>query len=231
MNISELPYHVKERYLNYLLGFITDNKINKFEQAVQQRTRKLTIVLENIYQSHNASAVLRSCDCFGIQDVHVIENRYAFSPNPDIVLGSLKWLSLHRYRDTNTAVADCMGHLKKNGYTIVATTPHEHDVDIQDLPVHGKIALLFGTELKGLSAEVMDEADMYMKIPMVGFTESLNISVSAAISLFYLSGKMRSETADWKLSQEELVETKIQWAKSALKTPDLIEKNFFLNEI
>ena len=230
MNISDLPFQVKERYLDYLLGFLTENKIAKFEHTIQHRTKKLTIVLENIYQSHNASAVLRSCDCFGIQDVHVIENRYAFSPNPDIVLGSLKWLSLHRYQHPSAAISDCISNLKNKGYTIVATTPHEHDVNIQDLPVDGKIALVFGTELKGLSDEMLAMADSYMKIPMVGFTESLNISVSAAISLFYLSGKIRSETNDWKLSPEEALETKICWAKSVVKTPDLIEKNFFRNE-
>ncbi len=227
MDIDSLTVPAKELYLDYLLGFVTENKISKFESVVKLRTKKLTIILENIFQPHNASAVLRSCDCFGIHDVHIIESKYPFNINPDVVMGSTKWLNLHKYSNPGTAVIDCITELKSKGYSIVATTPHENDLNIEDLPVDGKLAIIFGTELSGLSDAVLENADYFMKIPMVGFTESLNVSVSAAISLFYLTNKMRNSTTDWQLTHEEMLNIKIQWAKRVLKSPELLEKKYF----
>jgi len=181
-------FEIKQKYLDYLLAFITANKRNLFQTNIQFRTRYITVILEDIYQSHNASAVMRTCDCFGIQDVHIIENKNEYTLNPDVALGSTKWLSLQKYSNKDFNTLDCFHQLKSEGYRIIATSPHKNDTLLEDLPLHkGKIALAFGTELEGLSPEAIENADEFVKIPMYGFTESYNISVSAAMILFYLT--------------------------------------------
>jgi len=211
----------------YLSGFLTENKKIKFEEIVRRRTRYLTVVLEDLYQPHNASAVLRSCDCLGVQDVHIIENQNVYELNPDIALGASKWLTMimHRGKENNTP--DAIQTLRSRGYRIVATTPHKNDITLQELPVgEGPIALVFGTELRGLTENALDLADEFVKIPMYGFTESFNISVSAGISLFYLTEKIRNLVPGWQLTDEEQLDLKLSWTRSVIKMSDLIEKDF-----
>ncbi len=217
---------IKQKLLEHLLGFISENKRLKFDEIVQSRTRHITVVLEDIFQPHNASAVLRSCDCFGVQDVHIIENRNTYEVNQNVALGSSKWLNLLKYNEADNNTLEAFKKLRKDGYKIVATTPHKHDQLLEDLPLDGKIALVFGTELEGLSQLAIDEADEYVKIPMYGFTESFNISVSAALSLFYLTEKLRKSGINWSLGQEEIIDVKLNWAKSVIKKADVIEQNF-----
>ena len=220
----------KRRYLEYLERYITANKLSLFDRIIRQRTRYITVALEDIYQSQNASAVLRTCDCFGIQDVHIIENRYPYSINPDVALGSSKWLSLHRYSDTGNNTLSCYKSLKEQGYRIVATTPRDNDTFLDDLSLDTKIALVFGTELEGLSQTAIEHADEYVKIPMYGFTESFNISVAAAISLHHLSEKLRKSSSNWQLSEEEALDTRIMWANSVIRHPEMHEKEFLRQE-
>lgn len=213
--------------MEYLMAFVSENKQNKFNEIVRNRTRYLTVVLEDIYQPHNASAVLRSCDCFGIQDVHIIENQNKYEVNPDVALGSSKWLNLIRYNQQENNTPEAIKSLKSKGYRIVATTPHKDDVELQELNLEkGPVALLFGTELCGLTDDGLALADEYMKIPMYGFTESFNISVSAALCLFYLTEKLRSSAIYWQLSEAEQIEVKLTWAKQAVKKSELLEKKF-----
>lgn len=193
---------------------------------VSSRTRHITVVLENIFQSHNASAVLRSCECFGIQDIHIIENENSFKAHPDIALGSDKWLSLHRYK-SNDATQECLSTLKKKGYLIVATSPHKQSYDLESLPIDHKFALVFGTEMDGISSVVDENADLYVKIPMVGFTESLNISVSTAICLYALSERVRKSEVDWKLTEEDMTGILLDWVRNTVKKPEILEKEFF----
>jgi tRNA (guanosine-2'-O-)-methyltransferase len=222
--ISELS--VKQQLLSYLQEFITPNKKNKFSELIFQRTRHLTIVLEDIYQPHNASAVLRSCDCFGIQDVHIIENTNKYQVNPDVALGSSKWLTLIKYNEKENNTADCLNKLKSEGYRIIATTPHENDFVPDTLPLERKTALVFGTELEGLSKTAIDLADGFVRIPMYGFTESFNISVSAALLISALSERLRKSDIPWQLSEEEMLDIQIAWTKNVVKKPSLLEKLF-----
>ena len=213
--------------MEYLMEFVSENKQNKFDEIIRNRTRYLTVVLEDLYQPHNASAVLRSCDCFGIQDVHIIENQNTYEVNPDVALGSSKWLNLIKYsaRENNTPAA--IKSLKSKGYRIVATTPHKDDVDLQNLDLKkGPVALVFGTEMRGLTDDGLALADEYMKIPMYGFTESFNISVSAALCLFYLTEKLRNSEIKWQLTDEEMVEVKLNWARQVVKKNELLEQKF-----
>ena len=223
----ELDCKTQQELYEYMAQFISENKKSKFEQIIQHRTRHLTVVLEDIYQPQNASAVLRTCDCFGIQDVHIIENRNTYNVCKDVELGSSQWLNLKTYNQNPQNTLDAFKKLKADGYRIVATSPHKDDQLIEDLPIDGKIALAFGTELNGLSEIAMENADEFVKIPMYGFTESFNISVSAAISLSNISERIRRSSIDWGLTDDEKVEVRLNWARSAVRNHEALEAKFF----
>lgn len=212
--------------LERLLDMVSDHKKELFDQIIQHRTKHLTIVLEDIYQSQNASAVLRSADCFGIQDIHIIEKRNEYTLNPDVALGSSKWLSLYKYSEegaNNTKTA--FDTLRNNGYQIIATTPHKDDILLNELDISKKTALVFGTELNGLSDYAINNADAHMKIPMYGFTESFNISVSAALCMHHLSEKIRNtENLNWQLTTKDKRQILLSWAKSVVKSAEILEK-------
>lgn len=202
--------------------FFSENKRALFDRLAPLRTRHISVVLEDIYQSHNASAVLRSCDCFGVQDVHVVEARNPFNPAGDVAVGSSKWVDYYRYN----SIQDVYRNLHAKGYRIVATLPHENDTMIGDLDISQPTALVFGTELTGLTQEAIDGADAYVKIPMYGFTESFNISVCAALSLFSLTERMRRDTTlQWQLSDDDLLDLKLHWAMQAVKDGEKVIKN------
>jgi tRNA (guanosine-2'-O-)-methyltransferase len=192
---------------------------------VSLRTAKITVVLEDIYQSHNAAAVLRTCDCFGIQNVHIIENRNSWNPHPDIEQGSTKWLSLHRYNrdDHNTAL--CLKHLKTLGYSIAATTPHT-DMAVDDLPVDRPVALVLGNEKEGISQVAKENSDFLVKIPMYGFTESFNISVAAAICLHAVRKNFEKSGVDLSLSPSEREEVLLNWCRNSIKGSEKIMRAF-----
>ncbi|UKN02641.1 RNA methyltransferase [Paracrocinitomix mangrovi] len=210
--------------LNKFYEHISENKQNLFENIVLDRTRYVTIALENIFQPHNAAAVLRSCDCFGIQDVHIIENENKYQPNKDIDMGSSKWLNINKYNQLENNTVATINHLKSRGYKIVATTPHENDCLIDELPLDQPVALLFGTELTGLSDIAIEHSDAAVKLPMYGFTESYNISVSVALALYALTDRIRKEKVNWQLSQDEQTAIKLQWAKKVVKHGDKVER-------
>ena len=214
----------KQDLLNYLLEFLSENKKNLFEKIIEERTKHVTVAIEDVFQPQNASAVLRTCDVFGIQDVHIIENENEYNVNPKVVHGASKWISLHKYNEKENNTLDCINKLKTEGYKVFGTTPHTDDCLIQDIPLDHKVALMFGTEMTGLSDIAMKNVDGFVKIPMYGFTESLNISVSASICLYELSKRLKSSTIDWKLNEEERLDQLIIWAKKVIKDGERIEK-------
>lgn len=217
----------KEKLLEYLTSFKFDRRNDLLEKVLQDRSRYVTVVLENIYQPHNASAVLRTCDCFGIQDVHIIENSYEYQVNPQIALGSAQWLTMHRYNSSEHNTVACIKHLRDEGYRIVSTTPRSEAVSIHDFDISkGKFALLFGTEREGLSNEVLDLSDEYVHIPMYGFTESFNISVSVSLCLFHFAERMRKENVPWQLSDNEKLDVKLQWLRNTIRNSELLEAHF-----
>jgi tRNA (guanosine-2'-O-)-methyltransferase len=222
---------MKEKLIRHLEQFVTVRRLNLINRVLEQRTRYLTVVLEDIFQPHNASAVLRSCDCFGIQDVHIIENRNTYQVNRDIALGAYKWLTLYKYNKEENNTLPALEKLKKQGYRIVATTPHSNGLSLEDFDLNkGKTALIFGTELGGLTDNVSRMADEFLTIPMVGFTESLNISVTVAIILHHLTNRLRKSEVAWKLSESENLQIKLQWLKNSISRSDSIEKSFTENQ-
>ncbi len=216
----------KHQLIAALSDYVTLQRLQRMQEVLEKRTRHLCVVMEDIYQSHNASAVLRSCDCFGIQDVHIIENRNTYQVNPDVALGASKWLTLKKYNTLENNTENCIQQLREKGYRIIATTPHQDDCLLEELPVDQKTALLFGTELQGLTQQAIDLADGYVKIPMVGFTESFNISVCAALCLYYLSPKVRNTVTDWQLSDEEKADVMLEWLQQSVSNPESLVRYF-----
>ena len=216
--------------IEYLSEFITPERNELFERILDQRTRYLTLVLEDIFQPQNASAVLRSVDCFGLQEAHVIENSNRFEVDREVAMGATKWLRVKKYNENENNSLEAIDRLRAEGYRIVATTPHRGDTNLEDFDLRkGKAALFFGTELTGISDMVKQEADEFLKIPMHGFTESFNISVSAAVILHHLTLKMRNDPQiDWHLTQEERAEIKLTWLRRTIKSSDLIEEKYRL---
>jgi tRNA (guanosine-2'-O-)-methyltransferase len=161
--------------------------------------------------------------------VHIIENRNKFTVDREVAMGASKWLSLHKYNRRKANSLEAIRLLKREGYRIVATTPHQNDLFLPDFDLlKGKAAIVFGSELPGVSDVVKEEADEFLKIPMYGFTESFNISVSAAIVLYELSKQLREQpTIDWRLSETEKREIMLRWLRSSIKKSNLLEKRFF----
>jgi tRNA (guanosine-2'-O-)-methyltransferase len=225
----ETNFTYRKKLLEHLLSFCTDKRAELFRKVISDRTRHITIVLENIFQAQNASAVLRSCDCFGIQDVHIIENDHPWEVNPDVALGASKWLSIFRYNELENNTAECLSKLKRRGFKLLATLPSSDAVSIYDTDISKPCALLFGTELHGLSPLAIEMADEKVHIPMYGFTESFNISVSAALSLSILTKRLRTGTIFPGLSDEESTEVMLQWARNSVRSSEAIERKFELS--
>jgi tRNA (guanosine-2'-O-)-methyltransferase len=205
---------IDENLLSYLEDFISEERRERFISVLERRTKYITVAIEDVFQLHNTSAVIRSCEVFGIQDAHVIENRFGKRLDKNIAMGAQQWVDVHRYKNT----VDCIKKLKSDGYKIVATTPHHNAVLLDDFKIYDKVALFFGTERDGLSKEVMENADQFLKIPMQGFTESLNISVAAAIMLQNLGDKLRKTSLPWRLREDDKMEKRLDWTKKSIKS-------------
>lgn len=217
----------RKEKLEYLKNFVSDEKNELFARMINERTDYIAIVLEDLYQSHNQSAVMRSADCFGVQQLHIIENRNKYDFTSTVSRGGRNWLSITRHNQTSFNTPQAIKELKEAGYRIVATTPHTNDVDLPEFDLNkGPAAFVFGTEWTGISDSVMEMADEYVKIPMTGFTESLNVSVCAAILMYDLTQRLRSSTINWKLSDERKEEVLFQWYSHAVKASDEILERF-----
>ena len=212
--------------IDYLGQFVFDDKMMRMDKVLDLRTRYLTVVIENLYHPHNASAVLRSSECFGIQDIHIIENENKFKPNTGVTRDCHKWLTLNRYAESN-AHYQCFSGLRKKGYRLIAASPHETSVSLSDLALDQKTAIVFGSEKFGLSQEAMETVDGFVHIPMVGFSESLNISVAAAIGLSHLSNRLRESSVLWGLSDLEKLQLKHLWMQKSVRSGDQLLKKYF----
>ncbi len=209
--------------LEHLKSFLTEHRRDMFTQVLAERTRHFTVVTEDVYQLHNTSAVMRSCDVFGIQDLHVIEEKLGKKLDREIAMGAQKWVKVQRYQK----VGDCIAKLRASGYQIIATTPHDNTQLLEDFDITKKAAFFFGKESDGVSETVLQEADGFLKIPMYGFTESLNISVSAAIILQHVVFRLKHSKILWQLSEEEKQVLELQWAKRTIKSSAEIIERFY----
>lgn len=221
---------IKEsQFLEYLKQYITPHKLSRIEEVLASRTRYFTVVLEDIYKPHNASAVLRTADCFGIQDVHVIEKANTYKINPYVTRGAAQWVDVHKYAEpAGSAVNTCFDHLRSQGYQIIATSPRRESLSIQEFFPDRKTALVFGNEHEGVSEEVINEADGLVHIPMYGFTESFNISVTASVFLYDFLAKLRGSWPEgFFLEEIEKQSLRYRWYQEIVKNPQIHLKNFF----
>ena len=208
--------------LTYLEGFITENRKEGFLRVLKNRTKHFTVAMEDVFQLHNTSAVMRSCEVFGIQELNVIEQKFGKSIDKEIAMGAEKWVDINRF----SSIQDCITNLKGKGYQIIATTPHNDSCLLHEFDITKPSALFFGTERDGLSEEVMQQADGFLKIPMVGYTESLNISVSAAIIIQDVTNRLRQSNVNWQLTPEEVLEKRLDWTRKSIKDIEFIEKKY-----
>lgn len=209
----------------YLYKFLSENRKDRFEEILNERTRHFAIALEDIFQSHNASAVVRSADCFGIQDIYTVETMNSFVPSKGVSKGAIKWINITSFNNYNESYKN----LKEKGYQIVATTPHTNDCNLEDFDITKKSVFFFGSEKEGICQETIDNADVFLKIPMQGFTESLNISVSAAIVMQRLTHKLKQSTIKWKLTEKEKEVLRLDWAKKTVQRINMHLKEFDKN--
>lgn len=213
---------VTAELISYLENLLTAKRKDRFDKVINQRTNHFTVATEDVYQLHNTSAVIRSCDVFGVQNIHVIEERNRRKIDREIAMGAQKWVSLNRHHSSR----ECIANLREKGYQIVATIPHGNASNLVDFDISKPSAFFFGTEQDGLSHDVINEADEFLQIPMVGFTESLNISVSAAIILQQLTQRLRNSDLQWKLSEDEKITLKYEWLSKSFKNFPQILKRF-----
>lgn len=219
---QEQALPMDHQLLEYLQSFLTERRRHLFDTVLKERTRHITVAVEDVYQLHNTSAVIRSCESFGVQDIHVIEEINSKQIDREIAMGAQKWVDVHRHASTPS----CIDSLKAKGYRIIATTPHKKAHTLQDFDITQKAAIFFGRETEGLSQAVLDAADDFIYIPMVGFTESLNISVSAAITLQHLMTQVKSSDIEWQFTEKELFEKKLDWTRKMIKDVERIEARF-----
>ncbi len=231
----------QEKFLDYLSSYLTENKKNKIENISTFRTNYLTIVLEDITEPKDASAVIRSCECFGIQQINIIENNTRYRINPDVTMGSSKWVDIHHYKASNIPLSPfkveakkgdegntevCLKDLKKQGYKIVAMSNHQNSISINNFPLENKLAFVFASEGNDLSLSVTANSDYIAKVPSYGFTGSFNLSVDAAMVIHTFINRLKGSNIEWRLNQDEILELKLKWVKKILKRSDLLEQKF-----
>ncbi|AOW19635.1 TrmH family RNA methyltransferase [Urechidicola croceus] len=214
-------------YYDFISPMLSDIRKEKFDKILAQRTKHFTVILEDLYQKHNTSAVVRSCDIFGIQDVHIIENKYKSYMSNQVGKGSQKWVDFHHYKSKQINTQDCIDTIKSQGYQLVATTPHNDSCLLHEFDITKKSAFVFGVEKEGVSDLMMEQADGFLKIPMVGFTESLNVSVAAAIVLQSTTERLRRSDVNWKMTNEEIQLKKLEWMEKTIKSIKDVKERYY----
>ena len=205
--------------VEYLSSFLLESRIGTLTRALDKRTDYITVLTENMFHAQNASAIVRHCEAFGVQNIHTVEELCPFLPTLNIALGTDKWIDIHRHATT----AEAVKALRADGYRIVATTPHHKSCTPETFDVKkGKFVLVFGTEKTGVSEEILAEADDYLQIPMCGMVDSLNVSASAAILIYMLSERMRAECEGWQLNEERKLRTLYDWYRYAVKDSEAL---------
>ena len=212
----------KQEFIEYLSNLVTKNKLQKMDEALRHRTKFVTVLLEELYQPLNASAITRTCDCFGVQDLHVVENKNKFDDKSSISRGAFKWVDINKY----SSLDESLDLLRKNDYKIFVTSPHAKKT-LSDISFDHKVVLAFGTEKLGASDELLSAADECVSIPMFGFTESFNVSVSAALCLYDIILRLQKSDVNWQLSEQEKIDVKMNWLKKIIKKSEEHERIFF----
>lgn len=182
----------------------SEKRSKKIIDVVKNRQHSLHVVLENIHDPHNVSAIFRSCDAAGIPDISLIYNYEKFPKiGKKSSASAYKWIEKVKYK----SVENCYSELKKNGFTVVASSISDESISLFDLDLTSKTAFVFGNEHRGVSDEGAALADFKFRIPMFGMVQSLNVSVAAAISVYEA---VRQRLVSQMYPSEELDEKNLQ---------------------
>lgn len=221
--VNRTPEWYAER-IDLLAGFMTPGRLDVLRRTVAMRTDYMTVLAENTFHGQNAAALVRHCEAFGLQEMHTVETLCPFEPNPDIARGTDRWVDIRRHGSAAEAIAALRGA----GYRIVATTPHREDVTPETFDVgRGPFALVFGTEHDGISDEIIASADEFLRIPMCGMVESLNVSASAAILIYLLSQRMRLSVPAWRMTDDRQQEVLFRWmCRSVRDSEEILRRRF-----
>jgi len=218
---------IRYKLIDFLSNFVSERRLSVIDKVIEHRTKYVTVLLEDISHAQNANAVLRTCECLGLQDIHIIENLNQYYYSKGVAMGAGKWVTLHKYNKHKNNSLEAINALRAKNYRIIASVPGENCIELQDFDVtKGKFAIVLGTEQEGISETIRQNADELITIPMYGFTESFNLSVSNAIILHHLIEKLRYSKVDWYLSEDEKVELKLEWLKLTVKRSDLLVQKF-----
>ncbi len=202
-----------------LSPFVSEERLARMRDVLTRRTRNLVLVAEDLYDPHNMSAVVRTAEAHGVQELHVVEGRTRFAPHKKITLGAHSWMDIHRYGQP----ADCLAHLRDRGFQVVTGALTPESVPIHAIDFSRPTAMVFGNEHEGLTSAFLDCADQVFQIPMYGFTQSLNISVSAAIATFFaVNERIRLLGQSGDLSDEDQAQILDEWLKRTVPMSDRI---------
>ena len=219
-----IPKNRLQETFDYLKQFLTDERLSKIEHFSQESSDFVLPVMEDVYQFRNAAAIVRSVEACGFHHVVALEEENVFNPNLKVTKGAETWVKDEKMPNN----LDSLKEIKNRGYKILAVSPEKDATMLPDYDVKEPIALVFGTELEGVSDEILDFADETLAIPMYGFTKSFNVSVAAAICMYELKQKLMKSGIDYKLSEEKLLEMKIRWTVNSIRSgEELLER--FLN--
>ena len=207
---------------DYLQQFLTDERLSKIEHFSKESSDFVLPVMEDVYQFRNAAAIVRSVEACGFHHVVALEEENVFNPNLKVTKGAETWVQVEKMPNN----LDSLKEIKSRGYRILAVSPEKNATMLPDYEVKEPIALVFGTELEGVSDEILDFADETLAIPMFGFTKSFNVSVAAAICMYELKQKLMKSGIEYQLSDEKLLELKIRWAKNSIKSSEQILERF-----
>lgn len=223
-----MDIEIQNELAQHLSQFVTPTRREKLEVILQDRTRYIVPVLEDLNQPHNMSAAIRSIECFGLQDVYVVEQQNRFAPHAGVSKGSSNWVSINRFaRPGRNNTEECFADLRSKGYRIFVTSPHEQNMPLARLPLDKKIALVFGAEERGVSLYAQENADGYVHVPMYGFTESFNVSVTIALCCYDLTMRLRaSSNIAWRLTEEEKAKIRLEWLRTLVRGADCLEREF-----
>ncbi|MCC6384479.1 MAG: RNA methyltransferase [Bacteroidia bacterium] len=230
ITLPEIPENIINdlKLLKWLQSFLTENKKGLFEKVLLTRTRHIVCVMENVIDEHNTNAVIRSCECSGLQDVYIISGGKGFKPAKGILRGSGKWSTILRYHQASgKSAVQCMEDLKSKGYRIVVTSPHGNATPLHELDISQPLAVCFGHEQTGISDMLEQSAGEKLKIPMFGFTESFNVSVAAGIILYHLTSRLHSAPVNWQLSEKEKNNLRFEWTWKCLNRPELLVEEYY----
>jgi tRNA (guanosine-2'-O-)-methyltransferase len=210
----------------FLEQHISEHRLQKIKNVLAQRTRHLTVVLENLYHPENGNAVMRSVECFGLQEMQVIQEKYDWKYSLKIARGAAKWTEVQSYGEEEGGAKACYADLRARGYQLVATDPQPGSCTAQNLDINRPVALIFGTESTGVAPETLAMADARIHIPMVGFTESFNISVSAGILLAQLRQRLEEEVPNWTLDEADRLRIYADWLTKSVRHADALLRAF-----